>query len=60
MDSFSFGTASPAPGTARHIASRHAYLKLLILCACVHAKSLQLCLTLCNSTDCKPARLLCP
>ena len=42
MDSFSFGTASPAPGTARHIASRHAYLKLLMLCACVHAKSLQL------------------
>ena len=27
---------------------------------CMHAKLLQLCLTLCNPMDCSPTRLLCP
>ena len=30
------------------------------VCACVYAKSLQSCLTLCDPMDCSPPRLLCP
>ena len=33
---------------------------MYILYACVHAKSLQLCPTLCDPMDCSPARFLCP
>ena len=30
-------------------------LSLVFFCACVHAKSLQSCLTLCNPMDCSPS-----
>ena len=31
-----------------------------MMCACMHAKSLQSCPTLCNPMDCSPTGLLCP
>ena len=33
---------------------------MYILYACVHVKSLQSCLTLCDPMDCSPARFPCP
>ena len=30
------------------------YIKLVLIITCVHGKSLQLCLTLCNPMDCSP------
>ena len=35
-------------------------IKIILNLECMHAKSLQSCLTLCNAMDCSPARLLCP
>ena len=37
-----------------------AIVSLIMCCVCVCAKLLQSCLTLCDSMDYKPARLLCP
>ena len=40
------------PGYLRTKSSRRVILMVLYVCACMHAKSLQLCLTLCNPMDC--------
>ena len=39
-------------GYLRTKSSRRVILMVLYVCACMHAKSVQLCLTLCNPMDC--------
>ena len=48
-------------GSPHHLmAYSNIWVILTIHGACIHAKSLQSCLTFCDPMDCSPARLFCP